>query len=502
MASATVSTAETKWAKQNPPQITLTSEKLTLWNYPVGKSTLSDEFETAIANFLINGVTDGNTDSYEVSVRGHASSSGEGSFDNDALSQSRADAVGSFIKQLGYSKIDVSAAGASEPADNSGSGLAMARNRRVDITYFIDSSAAVPIQQQTALPPNLPGSHAVAVTPTKTQSGNTNPFSALDDVVKNATSFALAGKLSIPVTKGTLFDWDWTATFDLDYEAKELKANSADTDAIKALVKGGAVTAKFDQQLSNFVKGKFSFEPAQGGKQGSLKLGAQLSIPLSPELGFQAKAQFFYLSVDIKKVAIDVFTYNGVKFQIIVKGSIKLEFGPTAKFLKKLARWVITEQEASGAAAAAGLTGEAAATAVSFAGLAGGVVITLTILSATPWIIEDAKQQGLDLGAKVSTCDGAAAQVALEILGPGAASQFESRKSDFRTSGALDAFNTGVDLVKKRLADLSLDDKKALVESWKAAYAKDQSFSVITATVGMKLGIFDRGIKTVNVDNL
>lgn len=492
----TVDQAELKWARQNSPQITMSSDKLTVWNYPVGKADLPDTFATAITNFLIDGITGGSPENFEISIRGHASASGEGNFDNTALSQSRADAVARFVRQLGFTKVNVSAAGSSEPIDSSNFGQALARNRRVDITSFLSRSTSPPPQQPAAPTPSLAGSNAVAVS-----LGRDAPSSGSSADAKNVASFTIAGKLEIPLTSGTSGDLDWTASFEVNFELRETKEGSNDPRAIKGVTDGKNLSAKCESQLRDWVKAKISIDPPSKDKPGSFKFGGQLTSipnPLRPEIGLQTKPQFVYMTVEFLNLALGAIELNGIQFQVIIKGTAKLEFGLSKRALAKIAARVLSAADAAEAAAAAGLSADA----IAAAGLGGGVVITLTMLAALPWLVENSKQNMLDKASKISTCDGVGAKAALEILGPVAATAYESRKGDFRTAGALSAFNDGVDLIKDRLSPLSPGNRSALLQQWKDKYAQNQDYNVVAAAVAMKLGMMNIDGPRINVNDL
>jgi outer membrane protein OmpA-like peptidoglycan-associated protein len=94
---------EQTWWKEHPePGVTRTDDRLVLWNYPVGKSDLSDVHADAVRNFLQSlaiSLGRGSTASSRstVSITGHASRTGEASM-NDGLARDRAEAVAVYLR--------------------------------------------------------------------------------------------------------------------------------------------------------------------------------------------------------------------------------------------------------------------------------------------------------------------------------------------------------------------------------------------------------------------
>src|SRR4051812_19985283 len=128
------------WTEHRAPEHTVSGEFLSLWNYPVGRAELSDAHKAAIRQFLEIQLLGGRRRAaqFELSVRGHASPSGESSR-NDQLSLQRAQGVRDYLQSLGFERITLGSAGADEPVDGDRSGLGLARDRRTTILRFAPS---------------------------------------------------------------------------------------------------------------------------------------------------------------------------------------------------------------------------------------------------------------------------------------------------------------------------------------------------------------------------
>lgn len=149
---------ERAWVRQHPePQVTRSEDRLVLWNYPVGKADLLPPHEAALRQFTFLDSLGPEASTAEFSVRGHASRTGEGLFDNLALSRQRAEGVGKILRRIGFRFVNVSAAGTAEPADAADAGQSFARNRRVEVTKFIPPVKVKPLPRAPgAAPPSTP----------------------------------------------------------------------------------------------------------------------------------------------------------------------------------------------------------------------------------------------------------------------------------------------------------------------------------------------------------
>jgi outer membrane protein OmpA-like peptidoglycan-associated protein len=134
---------ERDWAQQHPvPESTVEDMLLSLWNYPVAKSDLAPEHRTALDQFLGAALLGGRArpSKTEVYLTGHASDTGDDS-SNMALSKQRAENVARYLLSRGVpqEQMRIDWVGASDPVDRGSSGLAAARNRRVDVLKFTPS---------------------------------------------------------------------------------------------------------------------------------------------------------------------------------------------------------------------------------------------------------------------------------------------------------------------------------------------------------------------------
>jgi hypothetical protein len=134
-----VADPEVDWFTRNPePQSSQSGDVLTLWNFPVAGTRLAPAHEAAVRLFAGEGfiANSSDHDSMEFAVVGHASASGaEGS--NKQLAQKRADNVKAVLTQMGFRSVTAEGVGSSMPTDPGKSGLALAHNRRVEVTRFM-----------------------------------------------------------------------------------------------------------------------------------------------------------------------------------------------------------------------------------------------------------------------------------------------------------------------------------------------------------------------------
>ena len=140
---ATALQTEQVWAAQHPvPESTVQDMLLSLWNYPVAKSDLAPEHRAALDQFLGAALLGGSArpSKTEVYLTGHASGTGDDDA-NMTLSERRAKNVARYLLSRGVpqQQMRIDWVGASDPVDSGTSGLAAARNRRVDVLKFTPS---------------------------------------------------------------------------------------------------------------------------------------------------------------------------------------------------------------------------------------------------------------------------------------------------------------------------------------------------------------------------
>src|SRR6266487_369554 len=125
---------EIAWERANPMgQADVPEEnELILWNFGVARSELKGEHVAQLRRFL--GFLGSFAKAWDGSftVIGHASHSGS-SQENEELAEERALSVMRALKEFGFRNVYSENRGASEPRDYGTNGMALARNRRVEI---------------------------------------------------------------------------------------------------------------------------------------------------------------------------------------------------------------------------------------------------------------------------------------------------------------------------------------------------------------------------------
>jgi hypothetical protein len=461
-----VTSAETDWAKRHPvPESTASGDLLMLWNYPVAKSDLSTVHKNAIHRFLAPEWLEGPaSSSAELTVHGHASDTGDSKL-NEALARARAENVARFLRAQGVSSrlIFVSSAGAAEPVDSGSSGLALAKNRRVDVTKY------TPALPEPPLPPlDLGGSPEPAPVPSPSGS------------VPTHSSTAIEVPISLPLqpirTSEVFIDSRLEGTLKLRVDEKGRGWGGT------AVLSGGKLTPKAEAEIFKNVMGKITFEPSSSGKPASLKVGAEKKDwLLAPEIGLQINPKFLYINLTLGEVPLPDVVLGDTHIAVKLVGKIKCEIGPGPAMLARAARAGVLVSDALAAVAPV---------AIYVGPIAGGVGVALLVMGGTAYAIQQAKEEGVRFSRLLAQRDGAGSRLALEIIGNDVRAAFAERKLQWSKVqiSMEDDFNAGVRGVEAMLR--KPEERSAKGAAWKVRFANDgtRDFTLIRERVFHAVG--------------
>ncbi len=484
----------------NPEPMTLS-----LYNYPIGRTTLVPAHRAALMKFIGPIAKLGpHLSSTTFSILGHASGTGEAQA-NQALSEARAATVRDAILEIGFVKKAVVAngAGSASPADPAPSGQAYARNRRVDITMQQLSWDAIgPVPDIVTGIASAPTARPPAAAPPQ----QTTTFVA---PVFTGMEFSYTWKLP-PITTPSAFIEE---SVEIAGRVKVLSATNTDQITLNLKVQNDKfdLGAKFETKLYDELALKVTVAPWQGGKLPSAGIGIKdtfanvglewgLQIPSNP-----AKPAFLHYSFSIPKVPLVTFDIDGAKVAVdITLIKVKFVVGPTPATVRATARFAV----ATGTKLAAGASAVAPIILPLAAG--GGVLMLATlIIGGSLLLLVDAQQEGLEFAHRLATRDGAASRVAYETLGIGSLTALTDRKAEWLKIAGTDgqtAFLVGVtavqDLLKTLDAKPAGGDRAAKHAAWLAAYATDanaNSFNVVRERIFLRLGGYDRDQSAVGM---
>jgi OmpA family len=430
---------EHAWWKEHPdPQVTRTQDRLVLWNYPVSKTALADTHAAALRAFLqdlfLGPAQTGST----VSICGHASATGEAST-NEALAHERAANVAKYLRGFGFEKLEVTSAGASQPADPAPSGQALARNRRVEVTRY-----AATIEP----PPRQP---VDPFTPTPKPGQPPAPPPGVGGYFEAGFDFPL----------GEFEEGDLSAKFTAIGKAKVKVARGDPKNAEGLVLSGGKLSPEFKAQLAEKLDLKLGIDPGGKGKPRTAKVSVEGEVWGFPvEVGFQTDRHFILMEVTLGTVKVPDIELGNVTFSLEVELTVLVEFGPSKAAIARTA--LLT-----------GLTvGEGAAAA-------GVLVVAAVIIGGTIYASESAKQKFADLIVDTATRDGAASRVAFEALGAdqAALAALDQHRLDLYKVGretSLTGFESGRKMVEAYLG--SLGEKSApTIQAWTEKFAKNSN---------------------------
>lgn len=426
---------ERAWFKANPDaQVTKTTDRLVLWNYPIGGTALASGHAAAVRAFLQTQALALAREqaTTTIAICGHASTSGEAAA-NASLARSRADNVAKHLADLGFRHLEVTGSGSSQPADTAGTGQALARNRRVEVTLYagsLPSAARVPIPYRENAPPSV-------------RSGGV------------AWSFEDSIKWEFPRETTTYTETVVTAI--AKFKVTLISGDPAVAAAFS--IERGRPSAEFTKVISQHISGRLAFEKGEKGLVARMGTLAEVwGFPV--EEGFQLGnfPQIAYIKVTLKEIDL-----GEVKFATFsVAGKIELqllaEIGPSKSLLFRLG---------------VGAEGVAVAAEAAWAVL-GVVAITSVIIGGTIYAADAAKKRFALLVEDMNERDGAAAAVAHEALGQTAEDLvlLRQHRAEVKLAGGArseKAFDSGLDSVGRYLRSLG-DGHDAKVKAWATTF--------------------------------
>lgn len=488
MALALLSEEEKWWREHPSAEFDSNESTLTLWNYPVNKTELVQRHKQAIDRFLsIERLREGAALEVELSIRGHASPTGE-RWNNSELAVRRAQGVRSYLMELGAQRklVSLSSAGATEPVNGDQSGQALARNRRVVVTKFKPAPPPVPADVGAI----LPGEPLSPADP---------PFDPVKgvqfEVSKDFGPFLL-------VSSPLVIDLVLSGTF------KFSSKNQNDGVVIGSQLKKGKFSGKFEQELFDGVAAKFQIGPPKAGSGiPDIQAGTQFADVMGkPTVGFQTPdpkrlpPRFAFVKFEPLDELVLWKRAQDPGTKITFKGEIKFQIGLGEALIRKLAE---LEARLGGTAAAQGFTaaelsaaGIGGGLATTLAAVGGAIAVAVLVNGAVIAAVQHAKDEADQYTALLARRDGRAARIAWAILGSAFEPQFLARLEQWQraTSSTLmvEAFTAGRRDVEAFLTEEAARDAK--VAAWKSRYAADgsQDGAVIRDRAYQDLGGLDK----------
>jgi len=449
---------EKDWARAHPvPESTANGDELSLWNYPVAKSDLSPEHQRALRQFLESIWFGRSSTRLELTLRGHASDTGEADA-NEIYARERAQKVARFLISEGFDsrQVTVESVGAADPVDRGTSGQASARNRSVVVTRFLPAQPVVepPLDiDEPPAPQPTPG-FKIPLPPGPSTLTVDIPLEFDLPPIKTA-QLIIAGKMG-----GTL-------KVKVDDKGGGWGGGVA--------IKDGKLTAKFEAKIREDLKAKVSLEPPSPGKPMVLKAGGEFKIAnMDTQVGVQTKLTFLYFEFSFEAFRLPDIELGDVHISLQIKPTLKIEVGPGPAMLARLAPY------AAGAAEVA-------------APIAGALGVTILIIGGTIYAIEYGKEQSLRFTELLALRSGIAARVAYEIIGPPAEGTFAEQRSRYRNTvdGMAPFFDEGAGAVNTLLR--VPDVRAAKKTEWTSRYAADgtQDFTTIRDRVFEAIGKYE-----------
>ena len=421
---------EQDWAREHPvAESTEEDMLLSLWNYPVAKSDLMPKHRAALDRFLGAALIGGRAhpSKTEIYLTGHASDTGDTTV-NETLSRQRAEKVAGYLLSRGaiQQQMRIDWVGANDPVDPGKSGLAAARNRSVDVLKFTPSEPEPrpPVDVIEPAPPP-PGRAPTFKLPPPQMSTVTIEDTVTVDFPRLATPwYIISGKIDIILKLKTTDDGDGFAA--------GIKTSSTGKFGIKA-----------DGEIAKHVKSKFSVDVDPEKRSANVKLGAELSDqPFKPEIGIQAKADFFYLTLLLAEMEIAEFEAGGLHFSgtMSMKGTVNFAPGPAALLV------------------------------------ASPIIVALLILGLTVYGIDAAGAEQTRYARLIAAREGIAARIAWELVGMSAEATYKARQLEWhRAEGGTEAeFVAGANEINLLLSK-SPEARNAWNTEWKKKYAADNA---------------------------
>jgi hypothetical protein len=422
---------EQDWARQHPvPEYTQEDMLLSLWNYPVAKSDLTPEHRAALDQFLGGALLGGSTrpSKMEVYLTGHASDTGDASV-NDMLSRQRAEKVARYLLSRGVPQQQMRAewAGGNDPLDHGTSGLAAARNRRVDVRKFMPSEPERRPPTGTIPPPSPP--------PGRVPTFKLPP--------PEMSTFTIEDTVTVEFPRRTTPWYIVSGKIDVILKLKSTDAGDGFAAGIKTSPTG-KFGIKADGEIAKHVKSKFSIDVDPDKRGVNVKLGAEFSDqPLKPEVGIQAKPDVFFVTVLLGETPITEFEAGGVRFSgtMSMKGTLNFAPGPAALLVGS------------------------------------PIIVILLILGLTLYGIDAAEAEQLRYARLLAAREGIAARIAWELAGmSGGEAPYKARQLEWHRAqgGTEEAFIAGANEINL-LLDKSPEDRKAWNTEWTAKYATNNT---------------------------
>jgi outer membrane protein OmpA-like peptidoglycan-associated protein len=465
---------ELSWARANPagkadpPEDTL----LVLWNFDVGRSILKSEHLTYLKNFLGALLLGAEASETRFTVIGHASTSGS-YLVNQRLAQERALAVTHTLKGFGFRYISSQSRSAAEPRDSTTTGLALARNRRVEIRKEIPSPTAGAVPAPEFF---IPESEKV--------------WKEVPRVSSNGVPLGVAFESPFPASLGTWTAGDFSVSGEVEGKLKLTVRTPGAKDTIVAALKDKSVNAAFERPIREGVKAKLTLEPAKG-KPTMFKAGFQAqNVILQPEIGLQLKPEFIYINFTIPEaLPFGTVLVYGNEVSLEFTGKFKFNIGLSAKGSAKLAARV-----GRFAAPAVEVIGPLVAPAAVAVGVIG---VALTITGSTIYAIEWSKEEGVRKCQILAARDAFGSRVALEIVGSSSIQDLKDRIQEwkrFQDERVRQAASEGYNKADQAIKSIKKDQLAQRVNDWKTRYGRqrdgseDLNFTNVRERIFYKLG--------------
>ncbi|MCM3872023.1 MAG: OmpA family protein [Pyrinomonadaceae bacterium] len=465
MATSAILT-EDNWAKAHPvPESSVSDDLLMLWNYPVAKPGLSTVHKNAIQRFLATEWLKGAQNSpVELTVHGHASDTGDPKL-NESLARERAEDVARFLRSQGVRSklIFVSSAGSAEPFDSESSGLAFAKNRRVDVTKHMPARPEAPLPPLDTGPPGPPS----PAPPQPSPAG-----SVLPGLSSTWIEWVIPARFPTYPTAEVIIDTT------IEFTVKVKADDKGGGLGVGAPINGGIL--KLEQPIRDWLMSKITFE-REIGKPATLKFGGELStVTLKPEIGGSNPANPYVKLTFGESPPFDT-VLNGIHISLKVSGKIKFDLLPGPAMV------------ARGLRLAAAIRAAPLAAGTAAGAVAGAVVVAALINGGIIYLIHQAKEEADAFTHLLAQREGASSRVARIIIGIDAEAAFRERRARWANpqSNLVPAFDDGRQRLDAMLG--KADELAARAKAWKARFANDgtEDFTMILERVFRAVGAYN-----------
>ena len=463
-----VARAEREWADRNPPQSEVDRGVLTLWNFPVGKADLAPEQVQAIEDFAKGALIQealGHPQSDWV-VLGHASLTGTDE-SNQGLAQRRAANVAAVLRDMGFQSVRTPDDGSTAPDPEGNDPQVLARNRRVTVLRKVDDYRPPPEP-----PPKKPPDRPTGLAP--------------DTRVKiNLVLDPLVGR-KVTITPNVIGE--------LRVFLKDSKSDPVSAGVLKA-GDPPELTDEFGKVVASQVfRANLNLGEPERNELPPIKVSIQAEEWFqTPKVSYGTGVITFNFKA-VEARLLPVVDYNGEHVYMEFSGSIRFDI---ALLESTAAKYPLstTDPGAKVTAPTDAITGTDTDDPIVIA-----EAITDATEKASPLAQEDIRQIVLNLARR----DGAASQVAAEILGEVNGEPEWTRRSYYWRQrlgekvgpAAQDEFFKGAKEVTRPLEKLDEEKKGARqdrVNEWKGKYDGPQreDFESIRQGVFQKLKGYD-----------